>query len=71
MTNVTPERQTNHEDLDEAHRLISAANEAIEALESSIRREFRHVRDALLDLSSALIVISHKVEEERKEREKG
>ena len=61
--------KSNHEDLDEAHRLISTANEAIEMLEGSIRREFRHVRDALLDLSSALIVIAHKVEQERKERE--
>ena len=68
---MTPERQTNHEDLNEAHRLISAANEAIETLEESMRRELRHVKDALLDLSSTLIVISHKVDAERKEREKG
>ena len=68
---MKPERQTNHEDLNEAHRLISAANEAIETLEESMRRELRHVKDALLDLSSALIVITHRIEEERKEREKG
>ena len=68
---MTPERQTNHEDLNEAHRLISAANEAIESLELSFRRELHHLKDALLDLSGTLIVISHKVDAERKEREKG
>lgn len=69
MTNVKPEYLIKDNDLEEAHRLISVANEAVDALDSSIRREFRHVRDALLDLSSALIVITHKIEHERKERE--
>jgi hypothetical protein len=63
------ERQVNDDDLEEAHRLISAANEAVEALEVSIRREFRLVKDALLDLSSQMRAITHKIEQERKERE--
>jgi len=68
MTNVKAERQVRHDDLEEAHRLISAANEAVEGLEVSIRREFRLVKDALLDLSSQMRAITHHIEEERKDR---
>ena len=68
---MKPERQIKYEDLDEAHRLISVCNEAIESLELSLRRELHNLKDALLDLSQTIALISRKVEMERKERENG
>ena len=59
------------ENLQEAQRIVSVTNEAIESLEMSMRREFRNLKDALVDLSSQLLVISHQIEEQRKGQAKG
>ena len=68
---MKPERQIKYEDLDEARRLISVANEAIESLELSLRRELHNLKDALLDLAHTVAVINHRVETEREERKNG
>jgi hypothetical protein len=59
---------SNFDDLNEAERCISVAREAIENADIAIRSEFFSVKEALLNLSSALMAIRRNVEADRKER---
>jgi hypothetical protein len=71
VTRAQEKAESVQAEIDEAHRLVSVADEAICNFETSVRRELRNVKDALLDLSAALLTISRNIDAERQEREKG
>ena len=54
----------------EAHERIRDASAAIERLELSMRLELHAVRDALLNIAGALLAISRKIDDERRERQR-
>jgi hypothetical protein len=61
------EKDTEQEILD-AHRLIREATDAIQSLELSVRSELHTLRESLLNLGAALLAISRKIDDERRER---
>ena len=61
------EKETEQEIL-EAHEQIRAASDAISRLELSMRSDLHSVRDALLNIAGALLAISRKIDDERRER---
>jgi hypothetical protein len=63
------EKQT-EDNILEAHERIRDATAAISQLELSMRSELHSVRDALLNIAGALLAISRKIDDERRERQR-